>query len=104
MSTKTQESAGHTPGPWRVVHHNDDTNRVVVFGICEVWSTSRGTEAKLANARLIAAAPELLEALKLADEWLDELIAEHSVRLTELGRSKRDLIRAAITKATGQQS
>jgi hypothetical protein len=64
--------SGHTPGPWRL-QEDDSSGRIVVvadrigliailaehdFGIAE-------SDQDDANARLIAAAPELLEALRL---------------------------------------
>lgn len=58
--------AGHTPGPWRVIHHNSGASRVLA-GSFEILLTSRtGAKADVwtANANLIAAAPELLAALK----------------------------------------
>lgn len=48
----------------------------------------------LANARLIAAAPDLLEALRIAENHLD-----HSDK-TDEGQYAIDIIRAAIEKAT----
>lgn len=67
----------HTPGPWRVASDQNSVGKTVWAGdlpvaICSpmrVFLASRqtaqmtGAEAS-ANARLIAAAPELLEALK----------------------------------------
>lgn len=55
----------HTPGPWRVndINRNTVTSGMMIISKC----TSTGllfTEEDKANARLIAAAPELLEALK----------------------------------------
>ena len=56
----------HTPGPWeacgKAVHA--ETGREIVFGGHNTRSGS--DEEQRANARLIAAAPELLEALKVA--------------------------------------
>lgn len=58
--------SAHTPGPWQV-NHNDP------FQVCDACdargcgpiATMLGTAAeKRANARLIAAGPELLEALE----------------------------------------
>lgn len=81
MSTK------FTPGPWTVVPCIPDSQgrkrdlwsitaaRGWVAKTCPVNSWSYGfTDAKVreANARLIAAAPELLEQLQLAREYLKE--------------------------------
>jgi len=53
----------HTPGSWTVEHSEDDETLVSneVEHIATIWRTAPAYEA---NARLIAAAPELLEALK----------------------------------------
>ena len=59
-------SAKHTPGPWHTAGDQGVQIRSQRDQIAKVW-TMRGNEWK-ANARLIAAAPELLEALiELAD-------------------------------------
>lgn len=57
----------HTPGPW--AHHNTPTPFIYVnaggLPICQIYtSTAHGQSIgeQFANARLIAAAPELLEA------------------------------------------
>lgn len=62
--------SGYTPGPWR---YDGPRNNKIVWGggpdnrIC--FLTSDGpTEA---NARLIAASPELLEALDKCIEWIE---------------------------------
>ena len=61
----------HTPGPWRVERQNGSstTSEWIIAGakpgyLAEVGDCGSGC-AK-ANARLIAAAPELLEALEMA--------------------------------------
>ena len=63
--------ATHTPGPWKekrklAIYSADDEP------ICAVFPAETEERSK-ADARLIAAAPDLLEALKNAREWLDEL-------------------------------
>ena len=90
----------HTPGPWKVdpnYPHDIQTESGVIEIATTSIALSGGLPAKYedrkANARLIAAAPELLEALQDAVEYLknylpDEMIAPHL---------------AAITKATGKQ-
>ena len=63
----------HTPGPW--AYRQDDTGEdefVVVSGGRPYVATVHGGARDWTehNARLIAAAPELLEALELADAML----------------------------------
>ena len=103
----------HTPGPWRVSGH-----RLAVFtklnGINVVVADcdrTLGYSESEANARLIASAPDLLEALKL---WLDihdkpagfigkfgksltEAIAAQEVKVNAAAAAAR----AAIAKAGG---
>ena len=80
----------HTAAPW---HHGgyeiqDDKGAL----ICNL-SGWRGEQQTLANARLIAAAPELLEALKV-------LVANGGIGSEDMF----DDARAAIAKATGEQA
>jgi hypothetical protein len=66
----------HTPGPWKA----DDKGKAVFIPLrahhCEQLGIQVGfvswedDKESLANARLIAAAPEMLEALKRAHTWL----------------------------------
>ena len=83
-------STQHTPGPWqykRTSGFDYGSTAYWVPGIC----TNIDTEA---NARLIAAAPELLEALKaVLDNPYREGTASHE--------RVKDIARAAIAKATG---
>lgn len=62
-------SATHTPGPWRI--KVDDWNSQYIYGYdtqagCEIYiaDVSFSWNSAPANARLIAAAPEFLEALE----------------------------------------
>ena len=71
--TKTKE-AKHTPGPWKAesAAGQHDTAGWMVLGRSRlVASVSNLWEDAEANARLIAAAPELLEALKNIVDWFD---------------------------------
>lgn len=60
----------HTPGPWRIGEGIDDGYEIYAKNGNPIgsvhWTIKAGTEKAPAeaNARLIAAAPELLEALK----------------------------------------
>jgi len=59
----------HTPGPWRSLARSiEDRNSQRVARIN--W---RGPESTAANARLIAAAPEMLSALRMTTKALIDL-------------------------------
>ena len=91
----------HTPGPWHVndnepedIRIEDDDELIVAATWAFVAPGRDGQE--IANARLIAAAPELLAALKGLTRALDGVQPSGPVYLsiTEI-----DAIRAAISKA-----
>lgn len=58
----------HTPGPWKVTKREDARKGFFKFSLPDICFESYAVEKESgrleANARLIAAAPELLEALK----------------------------------------
>lgn len=72
-------ASNHTPGPWHIGSTNEDRNFVYgpdddVVAIAEDpgnFLSDAEEEKDNANARLIAAAPELLEALTKLVEKLD---------------------------------
>ena len=84
----------YTLGPWKVTQHEVGTfiRCPADYIIAGPVDTRRGHEA---NARLIAAAPELLAALQLAvrQNGCDMLMTGEELRKCE----------AAIAKATGEQ-
>lgn len=90
----------HTPGPW--FHYDDrsstERHEIVAMGktVARVYCTN-GCEAEdKANARLIAAAPDLLEAC-------EAMLEEMQVWETEQGEHPAaTLARAAIAKAKGE--
>lgn len=63
-SPNPQEGGKHTPGPWRTDGCYISSNYGEVGHA--YWVSSMPADMSEANARLIAAAPALLEALKLA--------------------------------------
>lgn len=92
----------HTPGPWRTGHtttaYEVSRRKIVVVEsgdpICEVYGVE--DEASVANAKLIAAAPEMLGVLRLVELWmLAGQPGPHSD--SEVLKCVRD----AIGKATG---
>lgn len=95
----------HTPGPWQV----PDDNHVGVYGGDEqtLIATVARTPDRIANARLIAAAPELLAALKLALPII-EADAQYWRDTTPRGGTANRLdefaagIREVIAKAEGK--
>jgi hypothetical protein len=100
------KTAQHTPGPW------DDNDNGLIVGnlngyeheapfICDVCNepgSGEYTEQERANARLIKAAPDMLEALELCEEVLAELarVDDGTPSISAL-----NVARAAIAKATG---
>ena len=86
----------HTEGPWTAKPF--DRTWVVCFGGDEylIGGVHLNREA---NARLIAAAPELLEALKTCELRLTYLAQESIAVGYELKAA-----RAALAKATGEQA
>lgn len=97
----------HTPGPWMVHETGFYTNpfkitargkhgAVANIPHSEITTTARQS----ANARLIAAAPELLAALEGMDEELS-LWGEDTLETMNL-TARSEAIRAAIAKAKGE--
>lgn len=96
--------ASHTPGPWVL----GECRRMTVGGFgfpvadkdgntpafVASWRDNAAEEGS-ANARLIAAAPDMLAALKAAERWMSgEGIATDAL----------DMVRAAIARAEGRTS
>jgi hypothetical protein len=94
-------NAKHTPGPWEIgPDFDNDGTREVPIGhrlksgfVLTVAVALGGLKGQQENARLIAAAPELLEALR---DTLDALECWTG------SDSRIDKARAAIFKATGE--
>ena len=105
----------HSPGPWTIgkvshaeQHVDIDSLNHDPFVGCDEWRTmarTYGTEGEeeigsivmLANARLIAAAPELLYALETLVEHFEYYMGDNECRPLENAR-------AVIAKATGVES
>lgn len=106
MTEGKEETTPFTPGPWSVSDINaDDLRHAARFGNVVVYAdddcethpvadcscnhTCRETDEQIANARLIAAAPDLLAALKGV------------LRIADRKTVEFDAARAAIAKAEG---
>ena len=102
-------AAQHTPGPWTANFAADKTGDIGIVAsdsagiyggivLAEVFSDIRKQNERsketLPNARLIAAAPELLVALEL-------LLLQCDQHIPKTTAGHRALAQAAIAKATG---
>lgn len=104
MKTETTRTQ-HTPGPWTAKPHGNhcflmSENAQGFYCVCDV---DTATEQGRANARLIAAAPDLLEALT-------ELVTRRERASAKVGGSpdgsdnRYARARAAIAKAEGRSA
>lgn len=95
-------SSGHTPGPWHI-HDQDDGLAIVLDGPVdlEICSVSTRRKEADANARLIAAAPDLLALLtKICDRSAGPFETS-AIPLSKVPSALIDEARAAIKKTRG---
>lgn len=96
--------SGHTPGPWRYAGHGG-THVLDSNGRCigdAPQPHGMPPEEGEANARLIAAAPEMLEALMSAVGSLEACAEEfrrRNLREEDLALESIEVVRSAIAKA-----
>lgn len=97
----------HTPGPWQVLagEPGDRSSRTIValtpyrkIASVRVDGAVQPLPCEEADARLIAAAPDLLAALEECRLWLGSDEPMPTAKMWELGA----IVRAAITKAKGR--
>lgn len=112
----------HTPGPWKTELNHSRSYSSEDDGVWEVNAPDpdgpfgeqnvaildvKGDVETEANARLIAAAPNLLEVVKYLHWWIEEGGASKPISLSGLmddngERTIADAVRAAIAKAEGK--
>ena len=85
----------HTPGPWHVI--NEWNVSGPEYEVANGSIMVRDDDESAANARIIAAAPDLLEALEMALNFIANTESEMGETL-----QSGDAARAAIAKARGQ--
>jgi len=95
--------AKHTPGPWEWVPGKRSFQGSIEPDICDfgddtTYYPTEGAPPNLANARLIAASPCLLEALERCLNFIENTESEMGDTL-ECGEQAR----AAIAKAKGEE-
>lgn len=103
-------SAQHTPGPWVqwadtniVIRLHTGRPQAEDLRICEVATNTWKDEGRH-NARLIAAAPELLEALRITRGNVASLGPAGALEPYAPYREWLAMIDAAIAKATGEHT
>ena len=90
----------HTPGPWAILDRIENSRTLTHISngahiVCTLGTTrTDGSPNHSANARLIAAAPDLLQVAK------DYVLL---CQLHDMEGAVLDAARAAIAKATGEQ-
>ena len=113
MQPQTKGHVAPTPGPWRVNTWPGVVNPCVVDAqnnaVASIVGRHRDIAVKLANARLIAAAPELLAACEVYVSETDYLIAtdmhdNYTDRARARNRQAKAVVamRDAIAKARGE--
>lgn len=104
----------HTPGPWHINYHGGQTTDAYVWG---PDGTKRGCIARVnlcgldrddftarsGNARLIAAAPDMLAALRDCQTDEEHIDSYDWPRALRALRQINKIARAAIARATGRE-
>ena len=95
-----------TPGPWRHMESEDgfteyDYSILDHRGV--LGAAFGAVDANEANARLMAAAPDLLEALKDVETILNRIDWDLTCASAKEADTLRDQVEAAIAKAEGNE-
>ena len=108
-SPNPQEGGKHTPGPWRIsdeIYIRDASRNGAYIAEIDPMTDFEGNEAEAdANARLIAAAPALLEALQALYDDYKQLADSGDAgfwRLEDCDVGKQAM--AALLQATGGEN
>ena len=94
------ENSKHTPGPWEVDYEGPCRLAIIapndVDGAMVAFTNLQNVDGDMdeANARLIAAAPDLLKAIKIARTWIN---LDYPLNQDDV-----DTVDAAIAKAEGK--
>jgi hypothetical protein len=103
--------SAHTPGPWTVEHKDHGARQFIKsrkgavailqnYGSAEAMAAAPLTVERIANARLIAAAPDLLAALVSLQDEVQRMRAISHYFFDQCDQRPINAARAAIAKAT----
>ena len=99
----------HTPGEWAEEYCGKDTIKIFKTSdkrrVATVNVKASSVLLDEANAKLIAAAPELLETLQQVNDWKEEMESDEPLDRADLADwfpQFYENIQAAISKATGE--
>ena len=103
MNDTKEKHATHTPGPWQIDDCTPGESTGLRFEVgtkdSVIARTTDGWKEAHANARLIAAAPELLEQCKLFEKVLT-----HLINSGDSGADlERDKLREVLAKVEGSE-
>lgn len=87
----------HTPGPWSATGYHVEARAGAIATVCDAGD---GDTEGDANARLMAAAPDLLAALRGVMAWWADTLPPHGAD-DEMPAHLFDAAHAAIARATG---
>ena len=100
MNQTKEKHSTFTPGPWMIEDCTPGESTGLRFEVgtkdSVIARTTDGWKEAHANARLIAAAPELLEQCKLFEKVLNELVV-----MGEADIEDRDKLREILAKVEG---
>jgi len=97
---QTKSEVTHSPGPWRVWRDMDPKEPRQIVGLCgePICYIEEADTQATQNARLIAAAPEMLDAMsRIANGQFDGHVSS-----IEQVAALRQVARAAIARAEGR--
>lgn len=112
METIEEKRATFTPGPWEIVNLQDKLNLYSKenryccdqpIATCQPRDINeRAYDINRANARLIAAAPELLEQCKLFEKVLTYYYGtDKNTAISAIANENRDKLREVLAKVEG---
>lgn len=93
----------HTPGPWHAKGEKVCNADEVMYVAAKNFNTINPSQRLDANAKLIAAAPELLQALRCALADLEGSLAGYGEHDWDAHVKSIKEARLAISKATGEK-